>query len=327
MSANRSAAAALIAAVLFTLPIDFARAADAPYPTRPIRLIVPFVAGGGTDLLARLLSPRLTETLGQQIVVDNRGGAGSVLGTQLLAKAPADGYTLGLFDTAFAINPAVLDKLPYVPERDFTFIAIIATSPSLLITHPGLKVRSIQDLIAAAKRSPGKITAASAGVASSSHLSAEMLKSAAKIDLLHVPFKGAGAAILDLLAGNTDLTFVVPGSVTQHLQAGTLIALAITGKQPSPLLPNVPTFASVGLPGVNPEPFRFITAPAGLPAPIQKRLGAALTSVMSVPELRTRLADNGFDAAFMTDAEARAFVTKELAKWRQAVKDAGVKVN
>lgn len=295
------------------------------YPVRPIRMIVPFVAGGGTDLLARLVTPRLSEFLGRQIVVDNRGGAGSVVGTEILAKAPADGYTVAMMDTAFAINPAITSKLPYDAERDFTFVSIIATSPSLLVTHPGLKVRTLQELIAAARKNPGKIKSGSAGVGSSSHLTTEMFKTAAKIDLLHVPYKGAGAAIVDVLAGHADLTFVVPGSVAQHLQAGTMIPLAIASKKPSPLLPDVPTFGMAGLPSVNPEAFRFIGAPAGLAPGAHKKLVEMLTKVMSMPDLQKRLVDNAFDPEFLTGNEARAFVVKELRKWQQAVKDAGVK--
>jgi len=228
----------LLAALAVLFPLALANAAD--FPTRPIRVIVPFVAGGGTDLLARFVSPRLGELLGQQIVVDNRGGAGSVLGTQILSKSAPDGYTLGVFDTAFAINPSIAEKLPYDSERDFAFIAIIATSPSLLVTHPGLKVRTIQELVARAKSQPGKIKFASAGVGSSSHLTGQMLMTAAKIELLHVPYKGAGAAIMELLGGHADVTSVVPGSVLQQIQAGTLIPLAITGKAPHYTLPSVP---------------------------------------------------------------------------------------
>ena len=198
-------------ALALSLPFAFAGAAD--YPARPVRIIVPFVAGGGTDLLARFVSQRLQELLGQQFVVDNRGGAGSVLGTQILSKATADGYTLGVLDTAFAINHSLAEKLPYDSERDFVFIAIIATSPSLIVTHPGLKVRTVQELLALARRRPGKITFGSAGVGSSSHLTAQMFMTAAKIELLHVPFKGAGASIADVLGGHTDLTSVVPGTV------------------------------------------------------------------------------------------------------------------
>jgi tripartite-type tricarboxylate transporter receptor subunit TctC len=316
----------VLASAVLLVPLHRAVAADAAYPVRPIRIIVPFVAGGGTDLLARLIAPRLGEALGQQIVVDNRGGGGSILGTQILSKSPADGYTIAMFDTAFAINPGYAEKLPYDAERDFTFVAIIATSPTVLVAQPGLKVRSIPELIAAAKANPGKIRAASAGVGSSSHLTIGMLNSAAKIRLLHVPYKGAGAAIQDMLGGHADLTFAVAGSVIAQIQAGTLVPLAVTGK-PSTLLPNTPTFAAIGLSEVNPEAFRFIGAPAGLAAAVDQKLTSALKTVMGPQDFRTRLVDNGFDPEFQTGKEARDFVVREIRKWRQAVKDAGVKAN
>jgi hypothetical protein len=316
----------LLPAVLCLPSVAIVHAAEA-YPVRPIRLIVPFVAGGGTDLLARLVAPRFSEALGQQVVVDNRGGAGSVLGTQLLAKAVPDGYTLGMMDTAFAINPSLAEKLPYDAERDFSFVGIVATSPSLLVTHPGLKLRTLEELIAAAKRNPGKITFGSAGVGSSSHLSSEMFKTASKIDLLHIPYKGAGAAIIEVLGGHADLTIVVPGAVLAQIQAGTLIPLAVTGKKASPLLPNVPTFAAAGYPSVNPESFRFLVAPAGLPAAVQATLGKALGAALAAPDLQARLTENGFDPERLTDREARAFVLREIQKWRQAVKDSGAKSN
>lgn len=318
----------LLAAVLLlpAFSILDANAADA-YPNRPLRMIVPFVAGGGTDLLARFVAPRMSDLLGQQIVVDNRGGAGSILGTQIVAKSPADGYTLGMMDTAFAINPGFADKLPYDAERDFTFVAIIATSPTVLVTHPGLKVRTIQELIALAKANPGKIKGASAGIGSSSHLTLAMLNSAAKINLLHIPYKGAGAAILDILGGHTDLTFAVPGSVLPQIQAGQMIPLVLTGKKSFAQLPKVPTFTDIGMPEVNPEAFRFIIAPAGTPPAVIKRLTDVLTKVMNVPEFRARLVENGFDPEFQTGNEARAFVVREIAKWRQAVKDSGAKAN
>src|SRR5258705_7516760 len=320
---KRALARRLWIAMVLSLPFAFAGAAD--YPTRPIRVIVPFVAGGGTDLLARFVSQRLQEQLGQQVVVDNRGGAGSVLGTQILAKATADGYTLGLLDTAFAINHSLAENLPYNSERDFVFIAIIATSPSLIVTHPGLKVRTVQELIALAKRQPGKITFGSAGVGSSSHLTAQMFMTAAQIELLHVPFKGAGASIVDVLGGHTDLTSVVPGTVMQHLQSGAMIPLVITGKNPYHLLPSVPTFTSIGLGAVDPGQFRFLAAPAGLPAAIQKRLTVAMRAVMEPQDFRKRLSDNGFDAELLVEADARAYIAQEIRKWRKAVIDAGAK--
>jgi tripartite-type tricarboxylate transporter receptor subunit TctC len=310
-------------ALALSLPFAFAGAAD--YPTRPVRIIVPFVAGGGTDLLARFVSQRLQELLGQQFVVDNRGGAGSVLGTQILSKATADGYTLGVLDTAFAINHSLAEKLPYESERDFVFIAIIATSPSLIVTHPGLKVRTVQELLALARRQPGKITFGSAGVGSSSHLTAQMFMTAAKIELLHVPFKGAGASIADVLGGHTDLTSVVPGTVMQYIQSGAMIPLVITGKSPYHMLPSVPTFTSIGLAAVNPGQFRFMAAPAGLPAAIRKKLTDAMRAVMEPQDFRKRLSDNGFEPELLVEADARAYIAQEIRKWRQAVKDAGAK--
>lgn len=326
MNRSRNCIRIILACAALLFPLHGACAAEAAYPVRPVRIIVPFVAGGGTDLLARLIAPRLGEVLGQQIVVDNRGGGGSILGTQLLSKSPPDGYTIGMMDTAFAINPGFAEKLPYDAERDFTFVAIVATSPTVLVAQSGLKVRTIQELIAAAKANPGKIRAASAGIGSSSHLTTEMLNTAAKIKLLHVPYKGAGAAIQDMLGGHADLTFAVAGSVISQIQAGTLVPLAVTGKS-SALLPNIPTFAAVGLPEVNPEAFRFIAAPAGIPAPVNQRLTAALTTIMASEELRTRLINNGFDPEFQTGKEARDFVVREIRKWRQAVKDSGAKAN
>jgi tripartite-type tricarboxylate transporter receptor subunit TctC len=259
-------------------------------------------------------------------VIDNRGGGGSILGTQMLSKSPPDGYTIAMMDTAFAINPGFAEKLPYDAERDFAFVAIIATSPTVLVARAGLKVRTLQDLIAAAKTNPGKIRAASAGIGSSSHLTTEMLNSAAKISLLHVPYKGAGAAIQDMLGGHTDLTFAVAGSVISHIQAGMLVPLAVTGK-PSVLLPNTPTFAAAGFPEVNPEAFRFVAAPANIPAAVNQRLASALSTIMASPELRTRLVENGFDPEFRTGKDARDFVVREIRKWRQAVKDSGAKAN
>jgi tripartite-type tricarboxylate transporter receptor subunit TctC len=316
-----------VAGALSAVTVRSPLAAEPAFPVRPIRLIVPFVAGGGTDLLARLVAPAFGQALGQQLVIDNRGGAGSVIGTQILARSAPDGYTLAVSDTAFVINASLVDKLPYDPENDFTFLAIVATSSLALVTHPGLKVRSIQDLLAAAKKNPGKITVASAGVGSSSHLSAQMLKSAAKVDLLHVPFKGTGDAITSIIGGHTGVTFVQPGTVTQHIQNGTLVPLAITGKKPSPLLPTVPTFASVGLSAVNPETFRFINAPRGLPGTIQKKLTSALGDAMSAPGLQARLLANGFDPEFIAGAEARAFVIRQIATWRQAVMESGARAD
>ena len=325
MNRTRNRIRLLLACATLFLPLHGAFAADAAYPVRPIRLIVPFVAGGGTDLLARLLSPRLGEVLGQQIVIDNRGGGASILGTQLLAKSPADGYTIAMMDTAFAINPGFAESLPYDVERDFAYVAIIATNPTVLVARSTLKARTLQDLIAAAKANPGSIKAASAGIGSNSHLTIEMLSSAAKVRFLHVPYKGAGAAIQDMLGGHADFTFAVPGSVIGQIQAGTFVALAVT--KPTTLLPNTQTFAAAGFPAVNPEAFRFIVAPAGISPAINQKLTGAFATIMAEPDLRKRLVDNGYDPEFHPGKEAREFVMREIRKWRQAVKDSGAKPN
>ena len=313
----------LVVACACMLPAMQVSPAD--YPTRPIRLIVPFVAGGGTDVLARIISPRLVELLGQQIVVDNRGGAGSVIGTEMVARAASDGYTLGLIDTAFVIQPAVVPRLPYDPVRNFVFVAIIATSPTVLVAHPGLKVKTVPQLIALAKSRPGLIKLASSGPGTAGYLTGEMFMTAAKINLAHVPFKGAGASIVDVLGGHTDITFSVPGSVNHHIKAGTLVPLGVTGSRPSRALPAVPTFGSIGLASVDPGTFRFIAAPAGLPAAIRDRLVPALRSAMDTPLVQSRLAEGGYEPAFIPYPDALAYIQTELKKWRQAVKDAGAK--
>ena len=313
----------LVIASAWTLLAMQAGAAD--YPTKSIRLIVPFVAGGGTDVLARIMSPKLVELLGQQIVVDNRGGAGSVIGTEMVARAVPDGYTLGLIDTAFVIQPAVVPRLPYDPVRDFVFIAIIATSPTVLVAHPSLKVRTVPELIALAKTKPGLIKLASSGPGTAGYLTGEMFMTAAKIDLAHVPFKGAGASIVDVLGGHTDITFSVPGSVNHHIKAGALIPLGVTGSRPSRALPAIPTFGSIGLASVDPGTFRFVVAPAGLPPAIRNKLVASLRTTMDTPLVQTRLAEGGYEPAFIPYPDALGYIETELKKWRQAVKDASAK--
>ena len=300
-------------------------AVAAEYPTRPIRVIVPFAPGGGTDLLARLVTPKLSEVLGQQAVVDNRGGAGSVVGTEMLAKAPADGYTLGVLDVAFAINPAIMAKLPYSPEKDFAIINIIATSPTVLVVKPSLPVKTIADLIAYAKSNPGKLTFGSAGTNSSGHLTGEMFNAAAGVNIAHVPFKGGGAALVDVLGGHIDITYVTPASIAPHVKTGAIRALATTGSKRAPTLPDVPTFESLGLSSVNPGNFRFLAAPSGIPRAVQTRLLSAMQKLSSMPDLAARLAENGYDPTFMPPAAARDYMAAEFVKWRKVAQQPGMK--
>jgi tripartite-type tricarboxylate transporter receptor subunit TctC len=297
------------------------------YPTKSIRLIVPFAPGGGTDLLARLIAPRLGEVLGQQFVVDNRGGAGSVIGTELVAKAPPDGYTLGFLDTAFAINPAIAPSLPYATEKDFAILNIVGTSPTVLVVHSSVPAKTLKELITYAKNNPGKLTFGSAGPNSAGHLTGEMFKAAAGVNITHVPFKGAGAAITDLLGGHIDITYATPGSIDAHVQAGTLRALAITGSKPSPVLPNVPTFASLGLPSVNPGSFRFLAGQAAMPASVQQRLVAGMEKLAHIPSLATRMGELGYDPTFIGPPGSREYVLAEMQKWRKVMHDSAMKVN
>jgi tripartite-type tricarboxylate transporter receptor subunit TctC len=300
-------------------------ALSAEYPTRSIRLVVPFAAGGGTDLLARLIAPKLTEVLGQQIVVDNRGGAGSVVGTEIVAKAPPDGYTLGFFDSAFTINPAINPSLPYNTEKDFSILNIVATSPTMLVVRSSLPVKTIEDLVKLAKASPGKLTFGSAGPNSSGHLTGVMFNVAAGVDIRHVPFKGAGAAITDLIGGHIDVTYVVPGSVLSHVKAGLMRPLATSGSKRTPVFPDVPTFESVGLGAVNPGNFRFLVAPAGVPRAIQQRLIDAMEKIAPMPDLAQRMADNGYDPAFIGPPKARETVMASIARWKKTMQEPAMK--
>jgi len=302
-------------------------ACGAEYPARSIRLIVPFAPGGGTDLLARLVAPKLGEVLGQQVVVDNRGGAGSVVGTEILAKAPADGYTLGFFDGAFAINPATVPTLPYNSDKDFTPITIVATSPTVLVARASLQVKSLAELIAMAKSNPGKLTFGSAGPNSSGHLTGEMFNSAAGVKITHVPFKGAGAAITDLAGGHIDLSYVVPGSIAPHIKLGLVRALATTGTKRTPTLPDVPTFESLGLGSVNPGNFRFLVSPAGVPRSVQDRLASAMEKLKHMPDLAARMADNGYDPAFVGPPKARETVMASIARWKKTMQEPAMKAN
>jgi tripartite-type tricarboxylate transporter receptor subunit TctC len=315
-----------VSSVLFASLAAVTACAAAQYPSKPIRLVVPFAAGGGTDLLARLIAQPLADALGQQVVVDNRGGAGSVIGSQLVATAPSDGYTLGFFDTAFTINAAVTPSLPYDSGKDFAFVSIVATSPTLLVVRGGLPFKTLSDLVAHAKANPGKLTFGSAGTHSSTHLTGEMFNAAAGVKITHVPFRGQGGAITDILGGHIDITYSIPGSIAQHLQAGTLRALAITGASRSPLLPAVPTFESLGL-AVNPGNFRFMTGPAGLPAAVETRLTHALAQVRKAPGLTARMTDFGYDAVFSDPAASRAYVHAEIRKWRTVMPASAVKLN
>ena len=295
------------------------------YPTRPIRVIVPYAPGGGSDILARLLQQKASEDLGQQLVVDNRPGAASTLGTQLIARAVPDGYTIGMIDTALVINPGLFAQLPYDAAKDFAPITIVATSPLVFIVHPSVPAANVKELVALAKAKPGTLNFSSAGNGSASHLAGEQFRTAAGIDVVHVPYKGAGPQTGDLVAGQSMMGFTTPASVMPHVRAGKVRAFGISGPRRSPSLPGLPTLTEQGY-AVDAMPFWALVAPAGTPKPVIARLHKAMVKQIRTPEFRDRLVDLAFDPVGNTPEEFGALIRAEIPKWKKVIQVAGVKV-
>jgi tripartite-type tricarboxylate transporter receptor subunit TctC len=300
-----------------------AHAQRASYPDRPVRLIVPFPPGGGNDILARAIALRLTDFLGQQVIVDNRGGAGGVLGAEIAAKSPADGYTLLLISSAYAINPS-LYKLPYDPAKAFVPVAILATGPNALCVFPGLPVKSVKELVALAREKPGQLNYAAAGVGSFQHLGSELFRIMAGVDIVSVQFKGGGPAMIDVVGGHTQ---VLIGSLIQalpHIRSGKLRVLGVGGAKRSSILPDVPTIAEAGVPGYEATNWWGIAAPAGTPPPIVERLHKEVAVVLGSAETQKRFLDEGADVVHMSPTEFGAFIAAETAKWTRVVKEANI---
>ena len=321
MHTLRIAAAFLLAALV-------AGAQAQNYPTRPIRFIVPIAAGGGADLVARVIAERLSRNLGQQVVVENRAGGGTVIGAELVARSPADGYTwlLGTA-TSHAINASLVKKLPYDPVKDFSPIALVAVLPQIIVIHPALPAANLTDFIALAKKRPGEILFGSPGNGSNNQLGAEMLNIVAGIKTLHVPYKGAGPAITDLLAGHLQFMFTTIPPALPQVKAGRLRALAVAGAKRSALLPELPTTAEQGARGVEAASWNGILLPAGAPRDIITRLHAEIGVVMKQPEVIERLAGAGVEAAMMSPEEFAAYIESETARYAKVVKSSGARVD
>jgi len=298
--------------------------AQAAYPSKPITLVVPYPAGGSADILARMLGQKLGERLGQPVVVNNRGGAGTAIGAKAVAGAAADGYTLLLGTvTSQAINPA-MNKVGYDPVKDFTAIAPLASIPFVLVAHPSFAATNVADLIAMAKASPGTVGYASAGSGTSNHLAVELLANAAHIKLLHVPYKGSAPALSDVIAGHVPVMFDLQATALPYVQSGKLKALAVTGRERSLLLPNIPTMREKALPDYEVSAWFGIFAPAGLPASILGRLNTEITAATQTPDMQKRLRDLGAESeSGNPDAYAR-YVRDEAVKWATVVKRAGL---
>jgi tripartite-type tricarboxylate transporter receptor subunit TctC len=306
--------------------LSFACHAQDAYPSKPIRLVVPYPPGGVGDAVARMIAPGWGAALKQTIVIDNRGGAGSNIGLDAVAKAAPDGYTIALFDTALATNPSLYPSMPFDPARDLTPISLIARGPLVLVVNPAFPAKSVGELVALAKAKPGSITYASAGNGTPVHLAAEMLKSQAGIDLVHVPYKGAGPAVTDVLGGQVPVLFAVPGTAIPHINSGKFRAIGITGDTRFKSLPDVPTIAEQGIKGVDGTIIIGFVVPARTPRAIVTQLYDTLSKVLATTEVTDRLAAFGLTVVAADPERSAKLLADETALWAKVVKDAGVKL-
>ncbi len=325
MTASARLSSILTCAALLCLAVPAQLRAQS-FPSKPVRVIVPFAPGGGTDNLTRIMAPRLTELLGQTIVVDNRAGGNSQIGTELAARAAPDGHTLLHVDTSFTSNPSLFSKLPYDAIRDFAPISLLASAPVVLIVHPSVPVKSLKELIALAKARPGELNFATGGAGSATHLGTELFKSAAQIDLVHIPYKGSGPAALAVLSGQVAMMIASPSATKANVAAGKLRAIAVTGSERIPAFPEVPTFIELGLKGVDAGSYWVSLAPAGTPQPAIRTLSAAMARVVQAPDIKPRLVDLGFSPIGSSPEECAANIRSEIEKWAKVVKAAGIRV-
>jgi len=317
---------ALLLACAALLLALMAPSAAQDYPTRPIRMIIPFPPGGGSDVTGRVVAQALGERLGKQIIVDNRPGAGGVIGSEIAANAPKDGYTLLMVSLAHTVNPWLYDlNGRYDPIKSFTPVAIIAASPVIMVVHPSVEAHSVADLLALAKAEPGKLQYASAGVGSVTHLAGELFKLLAKVDILHVPFKGAGPATIDVMGGHTSLMFGGLLATTPHIRSGKLRALGVGSLTRNAVFPEVPPIAEAGVPGYETINWFGLVAPARTPPAIIERLHREITAVQDLPAVRKQFDADGAMVMRMNPAEFGAYMIADMNKWQRVVKDGGIK--
>ena len=297
------------------------------YPTRPVRMIVPFSPGGAADVPGRMLMQKLTEALGQQVVVDNRPGAGGTIGADLAAKAAGDGYTLLMISNTHVISASLYKKLPYDSINDFAPVLQFGDAPNVLVVHPALPVKSVKELVALAKAKPGSIDFASSGNGSSQHLFAALFTSLAGVKMTHIPYKGSAQATTDLLAGQVTVSFPGIAGMIQHIRNGRLRALAVTSAKRSPQMPDVPSIAEAGVKGYEASLWLGILAPAALPKDINARLNAEVGKILKQPELQTSFRNIGTEIVYRAPEDFGKFVKSELGKWARVVKETGMQVN
>ena len=301
-----------------------APAAAQEYPTKQVRIIVPFAPGGLNDVVGRMLAQHLTEKFGRQVIVENRTGAGGVVGTELVANSPKDGHTLLVVSIAHAVNPW-LYKLNYDPSKSFVPVAPILSSQNALAVNLDMKAKTLKEFLALAKQQPGKIQYASGGVGGSLHLAMELFKITAGVDLLHVPFRGAGPAVIDVIGGHTQAINATISTLSPHIRGGKLRAIGVSGKKRSAVLPDVPTIEEGGVPGYDAGNWIGIAAPAGTPAAVVARLHKEISSMLDLPEIQKQIASDGSEILRMSPSEFAKYMDDEMAKWGRVVKQAGIK--
>jgi tripartite-type tricarboxylate transporter receptor subunit TctC len=299
--------------------------AQAGYPGRPIRMVVPSSAGGGTDIVARIIAPELAKRLGQQVIIDNRPGAGTMIGGEVVAKSAPDGYTLLKGLSTLAINPAIYRKVPYDGIRDFAPITQTISAPNLLVVHPSLPVKSVKELVAFARARPGQLNFGSAGNGTNPHLSMELFLSMAKLNMVHIPYKGSAPAIVDLLAGHIVVMTATMLTGIPHVRSGRLRGLGVTGTKRSGVLPEIPTVAEAGVPGYEATQWYGVLAPANTPKEIIARLHAEITAVLALPAIQKKFTADGTDTMGNTPEEFARFIRSETDKWARVARGAGMK--
>lgn len=301
-------------------------AAAQDYPTKPITIIVPFPAGGTLDNLTRSLAQKMSDDFKQPVIIDNKPGAGTVIGTEIVARAAPDGYTLGMVANSFAINPSLYDNLRYDTVKDFTPVSWVAYTPHLLVANPDVPVKSLADVIATAKSKPGELSFASFGAGTSPHIAIERLKSEAKIDVLHIPYKGQAPALNDLLGGHVDMMFANTPDVLPHVKSGKLRAIALANDARLESIPDVPTFKEAGVDNMNSNSWYGVIVPSGTPAPIVEQLSAEFVRIVNLPEIRERLLAQGLEPAGTTSAEFAEYLKSEMEMAATVVKASGASV-
>jgi len=322
-----AAAALCLAAPAFAQAQAAAPASAPAYPTKPVKLVVPYPPGGPTDIVARLVAQKLSDAMGQQFIIDNRPGAGGNPGAELVARSPADGYTLVVATTAHAINPSLFKNLGYSLSKDFAPVSQLTSGPLVIVANPQLPAKNVAELIALAKAKPGELNFASSGNGQSTHLSAELFAAMAGVKMNHIPYKGSAPALTDTMGGQTQLMFDTMLSAMPHVKAGKLKALAVTSAARSPVAPDVPTVAESGLPGYEAIAWNGLLAPAGTPPEVLARLSAELKKVLAAPDVKDKFEAQGFAASWNSPEDFGRFMTAEVDKWAKVVKTSGAKVD